>query len=478
MKTADALRFSIAISILALFCFSIAAPVSAAPTLLPNLARTPDEMEVQTALDAILADLAKQREALIKIQRELVRLPAINPEDGGDGEEAKVRWIESWLAAEGLPPAERVDCPDAKVKSGIRPSLILRHSPHQPDRPTLWIVNHLDNSPPGDIKSWTASPFTLRVDGDWMYGSGVQDNNEGIAASLLLLRALHRNKAQAPLNLGVLMTAGEKKGDWVGFINLMEKRPGLLRRGDQFLVTSYGEKDGDAIEIGEKGILWLKIVVQGRQGHAAFPTKSKNALTIGAELIISLSSLAERFPAADALFVPPVSTFIPTKAESLATAINQISGEFVFYMDARVLPQYTLEEVRAAIKELADEIARKHGVTIHMERIIERPAAPNTSPDAPVVAALSRAIERQLGRQSRLIGVGGGTSAAELRRLGYPAVVWQILPIDAYSIDESMSIIANLAEASVMARLLFDPTLASAASGALDGDRVARESSE
>ncbi len=475
MKTAGAHRIPMAVSVMALIGFFIALPAPAAPTLLPNLAKSPDEMAVQTVLEAILADLARQRDALIKIQRELVRLPAINPEDGGDGEEAKVRWIEEWLAAEGLPPAERVDYPDARVTSGIRPTLILRHQPWQSGRPAFWIVNHLDNSPPGDVKAWTASPFTLRVDGDWMYGLGVQDNNEGIAAALLLLRSLHRHKVQAPLNLGVLMAAGEKKGDLVGLVNLLEKRPGLLARGDQFLVTAYGEKDGDVIEVGEKGILWQKIVVRGRQGHAAFPEKSKNALTIGAELIVSLSSLAERFPANDSLFVPPVSTFIPTKAEGLGTTINQISGEFVFYMDARILPEYSLEEVKTATEGLAAEIARKHDVTIHRESVLERHAAPSTPPDAPLVAALSRAIERQLGRQSRLIGVGGGTSAAELRRLGYPAVVWQILPINAYGVDESMSITANLAEAAVMARLLFDTALASAGSGGRNDVRAAPE---
>ena len=66
------------------------------------------------------------------------------------------------------------------------------------------------------------------------------------------------------------------------------------------------------IEIAEKSIIWLRVVVKGRQVHASTPEKGINALLVGSELLVFLSEqLRGRFPSRNPLFDPERSTFEP-----------------------------------------------------------------------------------------------------------------------------------------------------------------------
>jgi len=52
------------------------------------------------------------------------------------------------------------------------------------------------------------------------------------------------------------------------------------------------------------------------------------------------------------------ATFEPTKKEANVGNINTIPGEDVFCMDCRVLPEYDLKDVLAAIREIVRKIEK------------------------------------------------------------------------------------------------------------------------
>ena len=329
-----------------------------------------------------------------------------------------------------------------------------------PDRPTLWTFCYLDNYIAGNPAVWSGSPFALRVDGDLFYGKGVQDNNDGIAAALLLYRALHNHESIIPVNFGIIMLSGEKELNGVGFDHVIAQRPGLLKKTDHYFIISYGGEDGDRIGVGEKALMWLKITLNGKQTHSGMSDTSKNSLVAGADLIMRLGQLYDLFPAVNPLFEQPTSTFIPTKPEAPETASNQVPGEFAFHLDTRILSEYHPDQIYEAVEKIAAPIAEKYGVGIDVKRYMLSLPAPITDAETPVVLALSNAIQAQLGRKARLYGVGGVSLASNLRRAGYPTAVWQMAPMVANAPDEFMSVSANLAEAAIMARLVFDPALA------------------
>lgn len=458
----------IASSLLALLlCAGFTQTATAAPLSVPSsVPAVPEAM-----LRAVLDDIGAQRDLVIEIQRELVARPALNPEHGGQGEDAKARWIESRLADKQGILVTRLDYPDDRVPSKVRPNLIMRY-PAQPTAGnvrTLWLLAQLDSSPPEDYGTWQGSPHSLRITGDTLHGNGVEENNQGVAISLLLLEILHKHSLTPPMNLGVIFTSAGQVGPDKGLEFVMAKTPGLFAPGDLFLLFDYGDGRGGVIEVAEKQYYWLKISVMGKPGFAGHPAEAANPVTAGAELITALAGLAAEFPEQDPLFKRPGNFFTPTRVESSNVSVNYIPERFVFSLDARLLPSCDDGAVEQAIRRHADAAGKKHGVRVELELIDKSPSAPATPADAPVVLALTKAIHARLGLTPELMGRGGVTMATTLRHKGLHAVCWSIHRRAPGVATENASIAAHLEQARVLCSLLFDRETAERPIPALPG---------
>lgn len=446
--------FILLFSVLAFAVSTLCTPARAALGLTDNLPDKPGK--ASRSMQLVLTRLAAQRDEAIAIQRELVSHPALNPEVGGHGEDEKARWIESWLRSKGLPPCERLDSIDMRVPSKIRPNLIMRY-PGTTEQ-TLWIVGHLDVSPPGSEELWQGSPWALRRDGDDLYGRGVEDNHQSITAGLLLLEALAKERATPPLGLGLLFTAGGKQGGFprkYGLAHVLAARPDIFKPGDLIVVNDYGNSSGSIIEVAEKGLLQLKITVSGKQTHAALPHQGRNALFSGARFIADLEQLGTSFSKINSLFIPDVSTFSVTKVAEGTGNINQIPGQFVFYLDCRFMAGYSAEQIENAVQSLAVTAEKRDGVTILAERLNAVPAMPSTIPTATVVLALRQAVVEELKVEPQLIGIGAVTMAAELRAKGLQVAVWANADSLGDAVDERIAIFSLLKSAQVFARMLY-----------------------
>jgi succinyl-diaminopimelate desuccinylase len=405
-------------------------------------------------LDAVLTRLAAMRDTVIDLQRELTAIPALGPDNGGPGEREKADRLKALLTAMGFPAAREINAPDPRVPCGHRPNLAVVIPGADTSR-TFWIISHLDIVPPGDPALWKTDPYTLAVDGDTLYGRGVEDNQQGIVSSVLLGKAILEAKSLPPVNLGLLFVADEETGSKYGLDYVAEHHEGLFTPHDFFLVPDFGQADSEMVEVAEKSMLWLKIVVNGRQCHASTPAAGINSLAAAALFILKIPKLHDRFPAKNPLFAPANSTFEPTKKEANVENINTIPGRDVFYVDCRVLPEYPLEDVLAAIREYGSEVEAACGVTMEYEVVQQEQAAPATPEDAPIVRKVMDGIRAIYGTNPRAMGIGGGTVAAYLRRRGYPAVVWATLVHNAHQPNERSSIAKTLGDAQVMARALF-----------------------
>ena len=170
-----------------------------------------------------------------------------------------------------------------------------------------------------------------------------------------------------------------------------------------------------------------------------------------------LEGLYEEFPARDELFDPPVSTFEPTMKRANVENINTIPGEDSFAFDCRVLPEYSLDDVRAHVESSIAEVERIFGVTVSFNTPQWQPAAPATSPEAPIVGYLQKAIRDVYGVEAMPMGIGGGTVAAFFREAGLPAAVWSRMDEQAHQPDEYCRISSMVGDAKVMARLFLEP---------------------
>lgn len=425
-------------------------------------------LAVNRDLQTLLAHLERQRGEIIAMQRDLVSRAAINPEHGGKGEEDKLRWVEAKLEEYGVTDIERLDYMDARVPGKVRGNLIARlpgeRSGAAPRR-TLWLPMHLDVAATGPDDNWISDPFALRVEGDLMYGRGTEDNNQAIVSSLLLLEALRVGKISPPMDIGLIFSSGALANYGIGIKYILKMRPDIFAPDDLILVLDYGSESGDFIEVAEKSNAWYKFTISGKEGHASSPQDSVNAFAAGAEFVHALHSLSEVFPAQDSLFMPPHSTFSATLTENYSSAVNHIPEQFVFYLDARILPAYTFAEVERSLQDLADRTGRREGVDIRLEVVERTPPASVTPPDAPVVSALSGAIEEQLEVTPRLGGIGGVTMASTIRAAGFYVAVWGMLKNWRNKANEHASIKNHINQAKVLARLLYSYAPGSADSG-------------
>ncbi len=299
---------------------------------------------------------------MIEMQKVLCESRAVGPENGGEGEHLKAEKLR--VMVEPLQPADHfsLDAPDRRVPSGVRPNRLYRFSGRRRGR-TIWILSHLDVVPPGDVNLWRGDPFQAIVEDGWIYGRGVEDNQQAIVASVAAVRVLREEEIVPVSEVGLAFVSDEETGSRLGLGYVLDKRPDLFSPDDLILVPDASGLDGAMIEVTEKSVLWLRFHVKGKQCHASRPDQGRNAARAAAHMIVTLDGLGERFGRMDPLFgESPASTFQPTKREANVPNINTIPAEDVFYLDARVLPDYPLEEVMAVTKALVEPIAAQMGV--------------------------------------------------------------------------------------------------------------------
>src|SRR3989304_5850479 len=133
-------------------------------------------------LNRLIARIDTYEQAMINMQIALTAIPALAPENGGDGEYEKSRLLLSYLKDGVFPHVWEINAPDPRVSSRCRPNL-LATLPGKNQRETVWILTHMDIVPPGEIQSWTADPYHAYVRDCQVFGRGTEDNQQDLVAS-------------------------------------------------------------------------------------------------------------------------------------------------------------------------------------------------------------------------------------------------------------------------------------------------------
>jgi len=385
---------------------------------------------------------------VVELQKLMTSIPALAPENDGDGESNKAEALKEYLKKLGFPEPESYDAPDDRVSSKLRPNLVYRFAGEDTSR-TVYIMSHLDVVPPGDLNKWNSDPFELKVEGDKLIGRGVEDNQHGLVASVMAVKAMLELGLKPKYNVGLMFVADEEVGSAKGIDYLLGHHD-FLKKDDIIIVPDSGDEEGKTIEIAEKSICWFKVETTGKQCHASRPDQGINAFAAASKLAAKVHALYNIFDAKDKLFNPATSTFEPTKKEANVPNVNTIPGDDVFHIDCRVLPKYKLDEIEAMIRKWADEIEISENVKIKISHSQRAEAAPPTKEDAPVVQALKRGIKTVYKVDGEVCGIGGGTVAALFRRKGYPAAVWSRISESAHQPNEFTFISCILGDAKVM----------------------------
>ncbi len=353
---------------------------------------------------------------MVKTMGRMIEIKSIAPTSGGAGESERADFLEDMFESWGF-TVTRFDYKDDNHVT--RSSLVTKLGDEER---TIWLVAHIDTVSEGDISLWKTDPFKMTVSNGRMYGRGVSDNGQEAVAGMYALKALKETKAKLMCNLGLALVADEELGSRYGIQKLLQE--GIFLKDDMFVVPDWGNAEGDKIEIAEKGVLWLKITVIGKQVHASTPEKGINAYRHSMKLLSQVDDmLHKKYNASNGIFEPSVSTFEVTKHEKNVDSVNIIPGIEVSYLDCRVLPQYSLESVIKDIRSIASGKEFKD-VEIRIEEFNREDATPQTLEGAEVVQLLKSALKDLRKIDAKVVGIGGGTCAAFFRKKGKSAAVW------------------------------------------------------
>ena len=381
----------------------------------------------------------------------IISIPAIGPQSGGSGEWLKAEYIDGVLRDSGFVDITRYDVTDPSVPSGFRPNLMVRIQGERPEKRVV-VITHMDVVPTGNSASWESDPFTAEIRDGMVTGRGAEDNGQALTASIFAAKSLIDGEFRPPFDVVLFFVSDEEETNEKGIGHILKE--GLIREGDLILVPDHGEPEGRMIEIGEKSILWVRVQVKGKQCHASMPHLGNNAfrasMSFGTEVDRALHL---RFDRMDMTFDHPLSSFEPTKKEEGVSGINILPGEDVFYIDCRLLPGYTADQVLGEMRDIADDIENRTGATIDLDPVLNEATLHPTSPDAMIVRMLGKAIERTTGKSAYTGGIGGGTCAAVLRNAGFEVAVWETVLNQAHAPNEHMLVENMVSDCKVMATL-------------------------
>lgn len=399
----------------------------------------------------IFKHIEESKRSMIQFLTDIIRVPAIGPESGGEGEQEKAKVLEKKLVDYGFKHIRYFDAPDDRLKSKSRPNIrVIVKGKSSGQR--IVIITHIDVVAPGAISEWESDPFQLLEKDGKLFGRGTEDNGQGLAASVFALKAFIDLKIEPAADIVLFFVSDEEESNEKGIQHLIEND--LIHKSDLILVPDHGEPTGRLIDIVEKTILWVKVSIKGKQCHASIPNLGKNAFRASMQFGTMVDkALHEKFNARDAAFDYPLSSFEPTKREPRKSGINVLPGEEVFYFDCRLLPIYQTQEILDEMNTIARIIENKTGTAIQIDPVFTEKTIHPTPPDSKIVKALSDAIYQVTKKQAILGGIGGGTCASVLRNAGFEAAVWETIENRAHTPNEYAVIDNMISDCKVFAQL-------------------------
>lgn len=400
-------------------------------------------------LEEVLKSIDGSRDDIVQIMSDMIRIPALAPINGGNGEGERADMLMKHL--EGYDSVVRVDVVDDHDPRVMRPNILAKKNGKE--KGTVWLVAHIDTVPAGDLNDWHTDPFEPVVKDGKIYGRGTEDNGQAVLSAMFASKFIPKGTL-SKRSIGIAYVADEETSSKMGIGHLIKQ--GHFSKDDVFIVPDWGTPKGDLIDVAEKNLIWLQFTVVGSSTHGSTPERGINAFKVGVMFLSDLIGQFEKeFSGRNEMFEPPVSTFEPTKSISTVMNVNTIPGTFEFSMDIRVLPEHSLEDVVAVAERVSKEHEGLTGAQIQIKEIQRHVSGKASSTDGEIFNSLMDSIESITKQRPRPVGVGGATCANFFRNEGYDAYVWEFGGGTLHGPNEYVVIDNIITDAKVFASLFF-----------------------
>jgi succinyl-diaminopimelate desuccinylase len=277
-------------------------------------------------------------------------------------------------------------------------NLLIRHGDA---KPLVVLAGHTDVVPPGPLEKWHSDPFEPTEREGKLFGRGAADMKTSIAAFVIAAERFVRAHPGHAGSVALLVTSDEEGPSVDGTVRVVEE---LKRRGEtiEYCIVgepSSAERFGDTIKNGRRGSLTGRLIVQGVQGHVAYPQRAKNPVHLAAPALAELA--ASEWDKGNEYFPP--TTWQISNIHAGTGAQNIIPGALQVDFNFRFSTESTPESLKARV----NAVLARHGLEYSIDWV--QGGKPFLTRRGRLVDALTTVIERVTGVKPQ-INCTGGTS--------------------------------------------------------------------
>ncbi len=278
------------------------------------------------------------------------------------------------------------------------------------DLPGYILSGHMDVVP-AEAGEWTTHPFTLRRDGDKLFGRGTTDMKGYLAAALAAVPQLATAGLKRPIHLAF---SYDEEAGCRGVPHLIARLPALCAPP---LGAIIGEPSNMRAVLAHKGKAAARVTIRGRAGHSSRPDLGLNAIHAMAGILnaaIDQAALLTQGPF-DVAFEPAYSS-LQAGVIAGGKAINIVPDLCSLEMEARAISGVNPRDLLGPIRKVAEAL-RDHGFVVEWDEMSAYPALALAAS-----SPLAHLLEELTG-QTPLGAVSYGTEAGLYQAAGIDALI-------------------------------------------------------
>jgi succinyl-diaminopimelate desuccinylase len=327
------------------------------------------------------------RERTLSLLKELIATNSENP-PGHEQEVAKI--LQTHLESYGIA------C--TSVGPAKRPNLIF--STQEGEKGPLVMHGHMDTVPIGPRENWDYDPFESKIVNGRLYGRGACDMKGPVSALAETMILYNEQKQEVPLLM--LATSDEESG-CSGAERVAES--GLLQ-GVQYGVCA--EPTSLDVLVGEKGMLWSKVIAKGKAAHGSRPDEGINAIELCMKAIEALCKPVYPFETDELMGHPTLNI----GKISGGIKVNVVPEYCEAQIDMRLVKGQSPEGILEIMNRRLDAAKLSDHITV--EYMMGKPAVITPS-DSPIVKAAVQSVRKITGREVHLKSASYGTDCSVLQ---------------------------------------------------------------
>lgn len=360
----------------------------------------------------------------ISLLKDLIKLPSVTPQECGI-----YTMIKEKFSQIQTPLVENLVI--EQENNGVK-NLFYLFYPKGADigaLPHLCFAGHIDVVPAGE--NWQYEPFSAKEVDGYIYGRGTQDMKGGVSAFVSAICQSLESQSLENCMFSILLTSDEEGDGIYGtkiMLETLQKRS-LLPHCCIVAEPTSTHHTGDTIKIGRRGSINGTLIIEGKQGHVAYPQKCLNPIELLGNRLGLLAGV--NLDNGNSYFEP--SKLVITDIRGGMEVVNVTPQNLKIMFNVRNSPLSNEDSIRNYIEGVLD--------TLPYTLTLKTSSLPFiTESNTELVKSLNAVIETKVGKKAELSTSGGTSDARFFSAFGVKVVELGVPNDRIHAINERVKI--------------------------------------